>query len=215
MVVGKLPFTDASLPMTLQRIQADPLVDLLHRLLHKDPAERITIREIKTHPWLSTMLWDELNDAVSRFGRRTAPSSPDPAVVERMGFMGIDCRALRENLCDEEDTELTMLYHIMRREKITDRMKGCIRFRGVQGRSLKGCRSAYQTSLLKVEMKENVEGLRSDGVKRLSSSAVAQAVMGGGNMSLPIGLRLNRLNIVPPIPGFRQASGRSVISEDG
>jgi hypothetical protein len=34
-------------------------------------------------------------------------------------------------LCDQEETELAMLYHIIKRDKASDRMNGCIRFGSV------------------------------------------------------------------------------------
>lgn len=64
-VSGRLPFSDKNQPELMKailtkspvfpkRISSD-LRDLLSRMLEKDPSKRITIAEIKTHPWLNSV----------------------------------------------------------------------------------------------------------------------------------------------------------------
>jgi len=61
LVVGHHPFTAPNVHQTFQRIRYEqvklpdyvplPLRDLIQRMLHKDSAKRLTIAEIRRHPW--------------------------------------------------------------------------------------------------------------------------------------------------------------------
>lgn len=63
LIFGMCPFLGKSVPQIYERIQrqslkfpkeiSSELQDLLERLLEKDPSSRITIHEIKKHPWLN------------------------------------------------------------------------------------------------------------------------------------------------------------------
>lgn len=63
LVSGRLPFDDPSFPQLFKRIRkaeftfplefSDPLKDLILRILNPDPIARITIKQIKAHPWYS------------------------------------------------------------------------------------------------------------------------------------------------------------------
>lgn len=72
LVVGQPPHFDQDHIVIYRRIVSEepdyadfglsePLIDLLKRLLCKDPAKRYqTIRDIKNHPWLSTVDWTKV-----------------------------------------------------------------------------------------------------------------------------------------------------------
>lgn len=63
LVMGRLPFKGASIIDVFQSIQNDEpfypddldadLKDLLQRMMEKDPQERITMTDIRTHPWVT------------------------------------------------------------------------------------------------------------------------------------------------------------------
>ncbi|XP_067014704.2 calcium/calmodulin-dependent protein kinase kinase 1 [Anabrus simplex] len=62
---GRVPFHSDNIPALYQKIQNDPLRfpekpeispdlrDLIERMLHKDPSTRLTLPEIKRHPWVT------------------------------------------------------------------------------------------------------------------------------------------------------------------
>ena len=60
---GKLPFEKQSIFDLYESIRSDPVIcegemdqnfeHLMHRILEKDPAKRITIREMREHPWVT------------------------------------------------------------------------------------------------------------------------------------------------------------------
>eukprot|EP00359_Climacostomum_virens_P001966 CAMPEP_0204898808 /NCGR_PEP_ID=MMETSP1397-20131031/1497_1 /ASSEMBLY_ACC=CAM_ASM_000891 /TAXON_ID=49980 /ORGANISM="Climacostomum Climacostomum virens, Strain Stock W-24" /LENGTH=433 /DNA_ID=CAMNT_0052066693 /DNA_START=173 /DNA_END=1474 /DNA_ORIENTATION=+ len=64
LVSGRLPFDDPSFPQLFKRIRkaefsfplefSDPLKDLILRILNPDPIARITIKQMKGHPWYAT-----------------------------------------------------------------------------------------------------------------------------------------------------------------
>jgi serine/threonine protein kinase len=143
MVIGRLPFAAPSIPAVLQRIRAGEveypaalpplLVDLLRRLLTKDPAERIDIPGIKAHPWLASVSWSYLNESIMRFEHRMSGSTVDPAIVEQLVLHGFDCASLPASLARGEETELAMLYRILSRERVTERMRNCISILKIPG----------------------------------------------------------------------------------
>jgi len=65
LVYGKVPFTADTIPALYHKIQTQPLVfppsptlssdlhDLIVKMLQKDPNERITLQQIKEHPWVT------------------------------------------------------------------------------------------------------------------------------------------------------------------
>lgn len=64
-VYGQVPFTATTVPALYARIQTQPVVfpkqpiispalrDLITKMLHKDPTNRISLQEIKEHPWVT------------------------------------------------------------------------------------------------------------------------------------------------------------------
>jgi serine/threonine protein kinase len=88
------------------------LVDLLRRMLCKDPDVRITISGIKSHPWFSRSEYE----SVVRFMADEQAVGLDPATVEAMEADGIDYRSAIT------DPEMRVLYRIYKRERLTERM---------------------------------------------------------------------------------------------
>jgi hypothetical protein len=210
MVVGRLPFADASIPATLQKIRtceaeyppslSPPLADLLRRLLRKDPAERIGIAAIKAHPWLADVSWGYLDETIHRFRHRAADCSTDPAILEKMVLLGIDCSALRESLCEGEETELTMIYRILWREKVTERMKSCTAILRVSAEGLYPAHGKAWTP--------GADGLGGAPAKP-AHQPVARMNAARAVMSLPHGLRLPQLRIMSPTHAFRKAAAKA------
>lgn len=74
MVIGNLPFSHPEKQQLLKSIINDEpcypptisanLTDLIKQMLKKDPAKRITIEEIKAHPWFDLFDYKTLNDFI-------------------------------------------------------------------------------------------------------------------------------------------------------
>lgn len=142
MVARHLPFDDSNIQNLLQKVvfqevQYPPifsrsLVDLLKRLLTKNPEERITIQKLKEHPWFSqseyAMLMeynfhDSCQWRVSDGSISQSEQVIDKEIVDRMVNYGIDVSKLAESILLDEFTPLTSVYRQLRKDKITDQMK--------------------------------------------------------------------------------------------
>jgi serine/threonine protein kinase len=130
MCSGRLPFEDPDVHKMLEKIvRCEPtyptsfspaLVGLLQKMICKDPATRITVNDVKSHPWFSqTGYWALLSQNGNTESRRAI----DPEIIGKMMALGIDCHELRQSLLQDEFTDLTALYRILIREKICERNK--------------------------------------------------------------------------------------------
>jgi serine/threonine protein kinase len=104
MLVGSLPFEDDRVQRLLQKIVhcevqypshlSPAALDLLHKLLAKDPAVRIIIERIKEHHWFSQSQYA----AISANCGRAKDVGLDKELVDRMTTLGMDLRHLSEHL---------------------------------------------------------------------------------------------------------------------
>jgi serine/threonine protein kinase len=205
LVVGKLPFQDSSIPGLLQKILTTEiqyptflqpsLLDLLQGLLCKDPNSRIDIPRIKMHPWFSM---DEYNTMIKlaelaqihMFGGDEVKVVVQPNLVREMVEMGIDCHGLSQSLLIGEETNLTVLYSILRRETLTDLM---------------GPRSFLLKLLSPPEQKtpeRNNEILNADGMPTVHSCMVQNLirrsnVLGLMGQRIPITMRTTSTQPIP------------------
>jgi serine/threonine protein kinase len=139
---GFLPFDDDNLQQLLHKIiytepqfpsfMTPPLVDLLSKMICKDPESRISIEMIKNHPWFSqsedcTLM--QLSQAHTQHWEtgegQSAESAIDAEVITHMTNIGIDCHDLHQALLTQgEDTDTTVRYKIFLRQKLTENMCG-------------------------------------------------------------------------------------------
>ncbi|OHT02672.1 CAMK family protein kinase [Tritrichomonas foetus] len=141
-VAGHLPYDDDNVQRLLQKIVytdvfypsflSPPLVDLLSKMICKDPEERITLDKIKEHPWFSQAeyyallqqsCFDNIRNHDSNNEASIAESKIDREVIDKMTSLGVDCHQLHQSLLMGEFTELTALYRILLRAKTTEIMK--------------------------------------------------------------------------------------------
>ena len=138
-VAGHLPFDDENVQRLLQKIVyteafypsflSPPLVDLLRKMICKDPDQRITLEKIKVHPWFSQAEYFQLlNQSFFDSIRKNptedgAESLIDREVIDQMTTLGVDCHDLHQSLLMGEFTEDTALYRILLRTKTTEKMK--------------------------------------------------------------------------------------------
>jgi serine/threonine protein kinase len=134
-VVGRLPFWNDNTerlfnetlnePVRYPSFLSPPLVDLLDKLLCKNPRQRITLQGIKSHAWFAhtdcLALVEEVLPKAKANGRRSI--SIDRDVIDRIIALGIDCRDLPHALVANEFTDLTALYRMYIREKTTEGMQ--------------------------------------------------------------------------------------------
>jgi serine/threonine protein kinase len=133
MVCGELPFDDPVQHRMLQKIKyveprypeflSPPLADLLRKLLTKDPANRITIDRIKTHPWFSQTEYARFLQLQFSADEQWLVRVVDQEVIAELATLGIDIVPVTQSLLRGEYTEATALYSLLRRYNLTDRIK--------------------------------------------------------------------------------------------
>jgi serine/threonine protein kinase len=100
---------DVYYPMTL----SDELTDLLQRMLCRNPDERITINQIKRHPWFPA----EQYASFRKLYDLEDPMTVDEEVLGMMEGNAINCTNLEQEIASGTDTDLTVLYKIYHRQK--------------------------------------------------------------------------------------------------
>jgi serine/threonine protein kinase len=150
MVVGELPFDDDE---SIQRIlvkvvRTEPeypqmltptLVDLLQKMLEKDPLKRIDLAGIKRHPWMSGQIFQKIFEIP--FGSdEWLVSGLDFQLADKARDLGFDIRMVSKAIKAGELTCETAQYAILRQKKITELLK--ITMDNLPKRMLCGCQSA-------------------------------------------------------------------------
>jgi serine/threonine protein kinase len=91
-------------PLTL----SDDLIDLLKRMLCRNPNERITIEDIKHHRWFPIEQYSMIVESIQSMNE-VDKHEIDEGVVKVMKSNGLDCTGLWESLEADEENEMTVL----------------------------------------------------------------------------------------------------------
>jgi tRNA A-37 threonylcarbamoyl transferase component Bud32 len=138
MTVGRLPYDSGDVATLLRMIVCDPIVyphqlspplqDLLQRLLCKNPDQRIGLDGIKSHPWFSLNEFNAMVEATKAeagalfSARPVSPGVLDPEIVAKMAEMGFETPKLCHSVLQRADNEIMLVYDILRREALTEKM---------------------------------------------------------------------------------------------
>ncbi|OHS95941.1 CAMK family protein kinase [Tritrichomonas foetus] len=134
MATGGLPFEDSNIHRLVNRIvlcqpvypeDLDPIhVDLLRRLLNKDPVTRYTIDEVKTHPYFQKYPFASCmnKDLGIVEGYRTQENQLafNELTFNRMKIAKLDVQAAMEELSNGVFGSNSASYRILRREHISE-----------------------------------------------------------------------------------------------
>jgi serine/threonine protein kinase len=98
------------------------LNDLLHRMLAKDPNKRITLENIKQHPWMTSERVHTDFKSIDPLRIRHDPllAPLDPALLEQMSRLDVDASDLAECFAVRKETAATATYQILLREKMRE-----------------------------------------------------------------------------------------------
>jgi serine/threonine protein kinase len=109
---------------------SESLIDLLGKMLCRNPVERISIEQIKCHPWFPAEQYAAILHALGpshAFRDDPETSDPDSTVIAMMRSNGLDCSGLEEALMAGEESEMTILYQIYLRDCQADRVNRALR----------------------------------------------------------------------------------------
>jgi serine/threonine protein kinase len=133
MVAGELPFGGSTgVQETLRRIIfseveypahfSPALVDLLTRMLVKSPRNRATIEDIKQHSWITESAYGKIASELFE-NDEWRVSAADQGVIRKLELMGLDGAQVQERIAAGVFNVETATYAILRRAKITERLK--------------------------------------------------------------------------------------------
>ncbi|KAK8889830.1 hypothetical protein M9Y10_034584 [Tritrichomonas musculus] len=134
-----LPFDDKNITRLIQKVLNDEpcypstfsnnLIDLIKKMLTKDPNNRITLEGIRKHPWFVTDGFGTVfNYDFSVLNKYKC--TPDPngfeaneEIVEKLVSFGIDCENLRQMIMANEMNNTTAAYRALLRDENTNIME--------------------------------------------------------------------------------------------
>ena len=130
---GELPFDDDDMQTLLKKIvYTEPifprylspqLIDLMKRMLDKNPEQRITLSKIKEHPWFSQSEYTRLLQMKFSLEEKWRSNGLDKEIVDELAQKEtIDPKKLAESLLLGETDSTTVLYSIYKRDKITEKL---------------------------------------------------------------------------------------------
>lgn len=133
MACGKLPFADNNNRNLINKIcNEEPsyqpnispqVIDLINKMLTKDPANRITIPQIANHPWLfncrfSFYLTSDFFDSHDYKVVPTERSLVDNDLINTMRLKGLEDENTIPDLLSGENTNSTLCYKLLKKQKI-------------------------------------------------------------------------------------------------
>eukprot|EP01102_Stenamoeba_stenopodia_P007926 TRINITY_DN2237_c0_g1_i1.p1 TRINITY_DN2237_c0_g1~~TRINITY_DN2237_c0_g1_i1.p1 ORF type:complete len:515 (-),score=104.42 TRINITY_DN2237_c0_g1_i1:120-1664(-) len=122
MVAGYLPFWESKASMqsllrkvvngkfTLPKNLSPECADLIQRMLTVDPQKRITIDEIRPHPWVT----QGYDGPPPTYLPSTYPvHHTEERILEQLVSMGFDKEAAKEKILKNEHNQATYIYHLL------------------------------------------------------------------------------------------------------
>lgn len=121
LLCGSLPFDDENIPNLFKKIKGGIYTlpshlspgarDLIPRMLLVDPLKRITIPEIRQHPWFSVHLPRYL--AVMQADSVTAGARVDEDIIKEVERLGFQRDFVVDSLRSRQQNKATVAYHLM------------------------------------------------------------------------------------------------------
>ena len=135
MILGSLPFNSDNVSALLQKILNDDVVlpeslsrdarDLLSRMLVKDPRKRISLDDVKMHPWFREFNTLEEADQTGRWMKSfklIEVDSVDLSIANMVRDLNCDTSRLLTDLKGMALTPATTAYKMLMRERAIDRL---------------------------------------------------------------------------------------------
>ena len=138
MVTGVQPFTGHSMKEIFKQIAyyeppypsnlSPALVDLLKRMLIKNPAERITLDEIEHHPWIegSRFYYTLLPEFWQKACHKVVPRTQEDInteTVKKLNNLGFDTSTLVDDIINHNLNEASILYRYFTKKEMMDKIR--------------------------------------------------------------------------------------------
>lgn len=121
---GRLPFHKSTVEDTVRCVlsnnlffpqsMSESLANLISGMLETTPSNRFTVEEILKHPWLEARKID-----ISKFMIKTI----DNDLIAKIKELGVDIEQIKLNIANDIYDDVTSLYRIYRRSKISELMR--------------------------------------------------------------------------------------------
>ncbi|KNC52080.1 CAMK/CAMKL/BRSK protein kinase [Thecamonas trahens ATCC 50062] len=130
LLTGRLPFDDENIRRLLKKVKAGrffiprwvspDINDLISRMLTVDPTARITVDEIKAHPWFNSLPMDTppvrpISEAITSALPIAVPDDDVVASLVSLGWGGAS--ELRRSLASDEKSVAKVFYHLLAQRK--------------------------------------------------------------------------------------------------
>ncbi|XP_010450810.1 PREDICTED: SNF1-related protein kinase catalytic subunit alpha KIN11-like [Camelina sativa] len=130
LLCGTLPFDDENIPILFDKIKKGMYAlpdhlsyaarDLIPRMLMVDPLMRITIPEIRQHPWFNNHLPPYL--AIPPLDTREQANKIEEEIVQKVVNIGLDRNQVVESLLNRIQNEATVSYYLL----LDNRNRKCV-----------------------------------------------------------------------------------------
>jgi serine/threonine protein kinase len=130
---GKMPFCHSNLQILSRQITkheivyprhlSENLIDLLQKMLCRDPTKRITINQIKCHDWFPIDGYKMIKQAFES----ELEIGFDNEIIQRMEGNGLDWSEIVNAMREGEQNDITVLYKIYQRQKQDAKMNEILR----------------------------------------------------------------------------------------
>ncbi|KAI3859462.1 hypothetical protein MKW92_002955 [Papaver armeniacum] len=121
LLCGALPFDEENISNLLRKIKGGSYYlpthlstgasDLIPRMLLVDPIKRITIPEIRQHPWFQVYL--PRNLVVPPPNTKQQTNKIDDRIVQKVVLMGFNRDLVIKSLCSRTQNQATVAYHLL------------------------------------------------------------------------------------------------------
>eukprot|EP01086_Lenisia_limosa_P002600 TRINITY_DN1628_c0_g1_i1.p1 TRINITY_DN1628_c0_g1~~TRINITY_DN1628_c0_g1_i1.p1 ORF type:complete len:324 (+),score=33.60 TRINITY_DN1628_c0_g1_i1:26-973(+) len=122
LVCGRLPFDDEYIPQLFKKIKrgiftiphsvSPKLQDLLQRMLEVDPLQRITVSEIRDHPWYRTNLADYLSQPYEE-AHACIDNIDEDVLYDLCQRLSVDAETAMQELSSEALNPITVAYQLI------------------------------------------------------------------------------------------------------
>lgn len=190
----QLPFEDQNNKRLCQKIlYSEPnyspllspsLVDLISKMLKKNQVDRISIKEIKDHPWISKEL----------FTPNFSEQSINQEILNKMVLLGFSKDEVLKDLQEGNQYHTTISFEILKRSRISEYLKN----RNINQlfRTEKSVVSkATNTKLPMLNLNKPKHRLSAPVVRRLSTNELRDTSRGSGAFNFSLLLNLPRNNL--------------------